>query len=104
MAMASIILALMANLITRGEGTGDIHQVLDPSFAKQSQSSNTTELSTGAKLSRISLGGLVNALSGVKGGVVDALTCISPSELSSTSNNNMDDTSKRKSGRNIWMW
>jgi hypothetical protein len=85
---------------TGGGGMGDIYQVLDPSFAKQShsdgESNNTTELSTGAILSRITLGGLVNALSGVKGGVVDALTCIPLSELSSTSNNNMDDASKKE--------
>ena len=81
---------------------GDIYHILDPSFAKQSysggESQNTTELSTGSILSRITLGGLVNALSGVQGGVVDTLTCIPLSELSTTNNNNniMDDASKKK--------
>ncbi|KAL7427009.1 hypothetical protein ACHAXH_001253 [Discostella pseudostelligera] len=82
-----------------GERVGDIYQILDPSFAKQSntdgESNNTTELSTGSILSRITLGGLVNGLAGVQGGIVDTLTCIPLSELSST-NNNMDDASKKE--------
>lgn len=82
-----------------GERVGDIYQILDPSFAKQSntdgESNNTTELSTGSILSRITLGGLVNGLAGVQGGIVDTLTCIPLSELSST-NNNMDDSSKKE--------
>jgi hypothetical protein len=81
---------------------GDIYQILDPSFAKQSnsggESQNTTELSTGSILSRITLGGLVNALSGMQGGVVDTLTCIPLCELSATNNDNhrMDDAAKKE--------
>lgn len=85
------------------EKMGDMYQILDPSFAKQSDSGggchNTTELSTGSILSRISLGGLVNALSGVQGGVVDTLNCIPLSELSTTNNkynHHMDDASKKE--------
>jgi len=64
--------------------SGDIYQILDPSFAKTNTTNtnnNSTDLSTGAILSRITLGGLVNALGGVNGGIVDTLTCIPLSEL-----------------------
>jgi len=62
--------------------SGDIYQILDPSFAKtNTTNNNSTDLSTGAILSRITLGGLVNALGGLNGGIVDTLTCIPLSEL-----------------------
>jgi hypothetical protein len=65
-------------------GGGDIYKVLDPSFAhsnNNSANSNTSELSPGAILSRITLGGLVNGLSGVVAGCVDTLSCIPLSDL-----------------------
>jgi len=57
------------------ENKGDMYQILDPSFAKSSGAASS-ELVTGAILSRMTLGGLVNGLAGVEGGVVDTLTCI----------------------------
>jgi len=65
-------------------GGGDIYKVLDPSFGKSNNNtatSNTSELSPGAILSRITLGGLVNGMSGVVGGCVDTLSCIPLSDL-----------------------
>ena len=58
---------------------GDVYQILDPSFAKTS--TQTSELLPGAILSRMTLGGLVNAVSGVPGGVVDTMNCIPLGEL-----------------------
>ena len=77
-------------------GTGDRYKILDPSFAKSSSSNNnnnntnenTTELSPGAILSRITLGGLVNGMSGVDGGCVDTLSCIPLSDLQKSEDNN----------------
>ncbi|KAK1740653.1 hypothetical protein QTG54_008748 [Skeletonema marinoi] len=70
-------------------GGGDKFKVLDPSFAQSNnknstttaKSNNTSELSPGAILSRITLGGLVNGMSGVEGGCVDTLSCIPLSDL-----------------------
>ena len=72
-----------------GGGGGDKFKVLDPSFAQSNnknstttaKSNNTSELSPGAILSRITLGGLVNGMSGVEGGCVDTLSCIPLSDL-----------------------
>ena len=82
-------------------GTGDRYKILDPSFAKSSSSSNnnntndnTTELSPGAILSRITLGGLVNGMSGVDGGCVDTLSCIPLSDLQKSEDNNGTTPSK----------
>ena len=76
--------------------SGDIYQILDPSFAKTNNNTNnnSTDLSTGAILSRITLGGLVNALSGVNSGIVDTLTCIPLSELELKLSSNVDESSK----------
>ena len=78
--------------------SGDIYQILDPSFAKTNNNNNSTDLSTGAILSRITLGGLVNALSGVNGGMVDTLTCIplSELELKQSSSNESSKKEERK--------
>lgn len=66
-------------------GGGDKYNILDPSFVQsnnQKHNNNTTsELSPGAILSRITLGGLVNGMSGVEGGCVDTLSCIPLSDL-----------------------
>mmetsp|Transcript_22363 Transcript_22363/g.48498 ORF Transcript_22363/g.48498 Transcript_22363/m.48498 type:complete len:783 (-) Transcript_22363:88-2436(-) len=70
-----------SNGITINGKVGDVYQILDPSFAKSSGAASS-ELSTGAILSRMTLGGLVNALAAVEGGVVDTLTCIPLSDLS----------------------
>jgi hypothetical protein len=75
-----------------GGGDGDRYGILDPSFAIKSSCNNdnnknnnknlnTSELSPGAILSRITLGGLVNGMSGVHGGCVDTLSCIPLSDL-----------------------
>ena len=58
---------------TNNGGGGDKYNVLDPSFAQSNHKSNTSELSPGAILSRITLGGLVNGMSSVEGGCVDTL-------------------------------
>lgn len=63
---------------------GDEFNILDPTFSHSSidgVTSSTTELGTGAILSRLTLGGLTNGLSGTVGGIVDTLTCISLSDL-----------------------
>ena len=60
---------------------GDVYNILDPTFAKSNNGSSSTELVPGAILSRLTLGGLVNGLSGVNGGVVDTLTCIPLDEM-----------------------
>lgn len=82
-------------------GTGDRYKILDPSFAKSSSSNNnnntnenTTELSPRAILSRITLGGLVNGMSGVDGGCVDTLSCIPLSDLQKSEDNNGATPSK----------
>ena len=74
-------------------GDGDMYKVLDPSFGKSNNNNNnnntansTTELSPGAILSRITLGGLVNGMSGVNGGCVDTLSCIPLSDLENDTN------------------
>ena len=59
---------------------GDKYNILDPSFSKQR---NTVSESEGAILSRLTLGGMVNGLSGVEGGVVDTVTCVPLSDLQS---------------------
>lgn len=67
---------------------GDEFNILDPTFSHSyidGVTSSTTELGTGAILSRLTLGGLTNGLSGAVGGVVDTLTCVSLSDL--TGNN-----------------
>jgi hypothetical protein len=83
-------------------GTGDRYKILDPSFAKSSSSNNnnnnitnenTTELSPGAILSRITLGGLVNGMSGVDGGCVDTLSCIPLIDLQKSEDNNTNSNS-----------
>jgi len=82
--------------------SGDIYQILDPSFAKTNtndQQSNSTDLSTGAILSRITLGGLVNALGGLNGGIVDTLTCIPLSELELKQSNN--ESSKKEERKKL---
>ncbi|KAL7537164.1 hypothetical protein ACHAXR_008648 [Thalassiosira sp. AJA248-18] len=63
------------NSNNNGAAAGDAYQILDPSFAK-SDGNAGSELIPGAILSRMTLGGLVNALAGVQGGVVDTLTCM----------------------------
>jgi len=77
---------------------GDVFNVLDPSFAKSS-GTTSSELSPGAVLSRMTLGGLVNGLAGVPGGVVDTLTCIPLSELANGNNNGEKDEATKKEER-----
>lgn len=85
---------------TESNNSGDIYQILDPSFAKtnQTNNNNSTDLSTGAILSRITLGGLVNGISGINGGIVDTLTCIplSELELKQSSSNESSKKEERK--------
>ncbi|KAL7493942.1 hypothetical protein ACHAWT_005339 [Skeletonema menzelii] len=73
-------------------GGGDKYKVLDPSFAQSNHKSNTSELSPGAILSRITLGGLVNGMSGVEGGCVDTLSCIPLSDLQKDVDSNQGDS------------
>jgi hypothetical protein len=63
---------------------GDVYNILDPSFSKQN---NTVSEGEGAILSRLTLGGLVNALAGVNGGVVDTVTCVPLSDLKNSDAN-----------------
>lgn len=73
--------------VTNGTTTannGDVYQILDPSFTKAN--GGTSELAPGAIVSRLTLGGLVNALAGVAGGVVDTVTCIPLSDLEHEAN------------------
>lgn len=77
---------------TNNGGGGDKYKVLDPSFAQSNHKSNTSELSPGAILSRITLGGLVNGMSGVEGGCVDTLSCIPLSDLRKDDNSNQVDS------------
>lgn len=79
-------------------GRGDAYQILDPSFAKSGGESGS-ELSPGAILSRITLGGLVNGLAGVEGGVVDTLTCIPLGELNNNGAHNMDEASRKEENK-----
>jgi len=51
--------------------SGDEYSILDPSFAKGKEITHLP----GAIVSRILMGGLVNALAGKIGGVVDAISC-----------------------------
>jgi len=84
--------------------SGDINQILDPSFAKTNNTNtnnNSTDLSTGAILSRITLGGLVNALGGVNGGIVDTLTCIPLSELELKQSSNSNESSKKEERKKL---
>lgn len=69
-------------------GAGDIYKILDPSFAKTAE--NSSDLLPGAILSRMTLGGLVNALCGVEGGLVDTTTCIPLEDLKEGSVTNGD--------------
>lgn len=62
---------------------GDLYNILDPSFSKQN---NTVAEGEGAILSRLTLGGLVNALAGAEGGVVDTVTCVPLSDLIADAN------------------
>ena len=79
---------------------GDLYQILDPTFAKSnSEGNNSSELSTGAILSRMTLGGLVNGMAGVTGGVVDTLTCIPLGELQM--NGNMDEATKKEEWKKL---
>ena len=80
-----------------GNKNGDAYRILDPSFAK-SGGVASTELSPGAILSRMTLGGLVNGLAGVEGGVVDTLTCIPLGDLENDAVTN--DEAARKERRN----
>lgn len=82
---------------TNNGSKGDVYQILDPSFAK-SNGVASSELSTGAILSRMTLGGLVNALAGVEGGVVDTLTCIPLNELTDSCNN-MNEAAKKEEAK-----
>ena len=83
-------------------GGGDVYNILDPSFAKSS-GTTTSELSPGAILSRMTLGGLVNGLAGVQGGVVDTLTCIPLSELANGNNGgaDKDETTKKEERKKL---
>ena len=82
--------------------SGDIYQILDPSFAKTNATNNSTDLSTGAILSRITLGGLVNGISGVKnGGIVDTLTCIPLSELELKQSSSSNESSKKEERKKL---
>ena len=63
------------------ERVGDAYNILDPTFAHSSMdggitTSSSTELGTGAILSRLTLGGLANGLAGTVMGIVDTITCI----------------------------
>eukprot|EP00984_Skeletonema_dohrnii_P019335 scaffold9211_cov183-Skeletonema_dohrnii-CCMP3373.AAC.3 len=88
-------------------GGGDKFKVLDPSFAQSNNknsstttknSNNTSELSPGAILSRITLGGLVNGMSGVEGGCVDTLSCIPLSDLQKDHHQVVDPSSATTKG------
>lgn len=84
------------------ERGGDEFNILDPTFAHSSTdgvTSSTTELGTGAILSRLTLGGLTNGLSGAVGGVVDTLTCIPLSDL--TGNGGRNGTQRGSSDDDI---
>jgi hypothetical protein len=65
--------------LTNGNAKGDTFHILDPSFSKQGN--NTVAEIPGAILSRLTLGGLVNGLAGVPGGVVDTVTCVPLADL-----------------------
>jgi hypothetical protein len=65
--------------LTNGKAKGDTFHILDPSFSKQGN--NTVAEIPGAILSRLTLGGLVNGLAGVPGGVVDTVTCVPLADL-----------------------
>lgn len=69
---------------TQTGGRGDVYNILDPSFSKQN---NTVSEGEGAILSRLTLGGLVNALAGMEGGVVDTVTCVPLSDLNAADAN-----------------
>lgn len=93
---------------TNNGGGGDKYNVLDPSFAQSSNhkhSNNTSELSPGAILSRITLGGLVNGMSGVEGGCVDTLSCIPLSDLKQKeedpNSNQVDDSTSNTTEKGI---
>ena len=78
---------------------GDVYNILDPTFAKSNNGTSSTELVPGAILSRLTLGGLVNGLSGVNGGVVDTLTCIPLDELLQTTTTDdiiVDEATRRE--------
>lgn len=78
---------------------GDVYNILDPTFAKSNSGTSSTELVPGAILSRLTLGGLVNGLSGVNGGVVDTLTCIPLDELLQTTTTDdiiVDEATRRE--------
>ncbi|KAL7552616.1 hypothetical protein ACHAWF_015845 [Thalassiosira exigua] len=86
-----------------GDGDGgageDAYNVLDPSFAKSNGGegkSAGSDLSPGAVLSRMTLGGLANALAGTEGGVVDTLTCVPLAELAEENHNMMDEAAKKE--------
>jgi len=64
---------------------GDANGILDPSFSKQSN--NTVAEGEGAILSRLTLGGLVNGLAGMAGGVVDTVTCVPLCDLDNDGDN-----------------
>jgi hypothetical protein len=87
--------ARVAYLHTQGLQQGDVYNILDPSFSKQN---NTVAEGEGAIMSRLTLGGLVNALAGAEGGVVDTVTCIPLSDLivdaNGDANNNGSDKKK----------
>ena len=91
-------------------GGGDKFKVLDPSFAQSNNnknstttknSNNTSELSPGAILSRITLGGLVNGMSGVEGGCVDTLSCIPLSDLQKDHHQVIDPSSAATATKGI---
>lgn len=90
----------IANLESKQtHGKGDVYNILDPSFSKQN---NTVSEGEGAILSRLTLGGLVNALAGTQGGVVDTVTCVPLSDLNGkadvTSNGTETSSNGKKKG------
>jgi hypothetical protein len=74
---------------------GDLYNILDPSFSKQN---NTVAEGEGAILSRLTLGGLVNALAGAEGGVVDTVTCVPLSDLIADANVDENNGNGKKRG------
>lgn len=77
---------------------GDVYHILDPSFAK-SNGVAFSDLSTGAILSRMTLGGLANGLAGAEGGVVDTLTCIPLAADDATAIGNVNEAARKEATR-----
>lgn len=70
---------LAGGVIVAQKGSGDVYNILDPSFSKNTN--NAVNEGEGAILSRLTLGGLVNGLCGANGGCVDTVTCVPLSDL-----------------------